>query len=210
VEEDIELRLRAVEPAVAGWKPTAIGREVDQSREWVRRWLRRYEEEGDDGLADRPRRPKTSPSRLPQVVLDEIVTVRRLLCADRSATCGPEVIVAEIERRGLLETVPSVSSIKRVLATNNLSRRHHRRSPLPSVDPRPASGDFSWGMAAVGLGARPLPGMRDPVLVARDRRCRLPHDVVRSPSEEDPVGGGAPANGQSLATDVDSFGYGHR
>jgi len=131
VEEDIELRLRAVEPEVAGWKPTAIGREVGQSRQWVRRWLRRYEEEGDDGLADRPPRPKTSPSRLSQVVVDEIVMVRRLLCPDRFANCGPKAIVAEIERRGLLETVPSVSLIKRVLATNNLSRRYHRRRRSP-------------------------------------------------------------------------------
>lgn len=81
----------------------------------------------DVGLVGRPRRPRTNPTRLPRAVVDEIITVRCLLCADRFANCGPEAIVGEIERRALLETLPSVSSIKRVRAANNLSRRYLRR-----------------------------------------------------------------------------------
>jgi hypothetical protein len=46
-EEDVELRLRAVELSGRGWKPTAIGRELGRSREWVRKWLGRFEVDGE-------------------------------------------------------------------------------------------------------------------------------------------------------------------
>jgi len=35
------------------------------SRHLVRKWVRRYQEEGLSGLADRSRRPKRSPKRTP-------------------------------------------------------------------------------------------------------------------------------------------------
>lgn len=127
MDEDIGLRRRAVELADEGWKPSAIGREVGRSREWVRKWLNRRRQEGEAGLTDRSRRPMASPTRLPESVIDEIVTVRRLLEGDRFANSGPIAIMGEIERRGVLEAVPSVSSIKRVLVTKGLTRRHQKR-----------------------------------------------------------------------------------
>lgn len=135
MDEDVEKRRRAVELAGAGWKPTAIGLELGRSREWVRTWLGRYRELGEAGLVDRSRRPKTSPTRLPETIIDEVLTVRRLLDADRFANAGPVAIAAEIERRGILKTVPSVSSIKRLLGQAGLTRpyRKRRRSTTPTL-----------------------------------------------------------------------------
>ncbi|MEE9297849.1 MAG: helix-turn-helix domain-containing protein [Acidimicrobiia bacterium] len=127
MDDNMRLRRRAVELAGQGWRPAAIGRELGRSREWVRVWLGRYEAEGEAALVDRSRRPHSSPTRLPESVINEIVTVRGLLEGDRFANSGPAAIAAEIERRGLLGTVPSLSSIKRVVAQAGLSRPYRKR-----------------------------------------------------------------------------------
>ena len=126
-DESVELRRRAVELADGGWTRTAISRELGRSREWVRTWLGRYEDEGDAGLFDRSRRPGTSPTRLSETVVDKIIAVRHCLETDRFANSGPDAIAAEIERQGLLERVPSVSSIKRVLSKADLVRPYRKR-----------------------------------------------------------------------------------
>ena len=68
MDNDYELRMRAVELADAGWKTKAIGEELDRSLRWVRKWVRRYESEGEKGLEDRSRRPKRSPNRLDDAI----------------------------------------------------------------------------------------------------------------------------------------------
>jgi hypothetical protein len=60
-------------------------------------------------------------------VVAEIVEVRHLLDGDRFASSGPGAIAAEIERRGILGQVPSMSSIKRVLADAGLTRPYRKR-----------------------------------------------------------------------------------
>jgi hypothetical protein len=127
LDEQVEMRRRAVELADLGWSQVAIGRELGRSREWVREWLGRYAAEGESGLVERSRRPVSSPTQLPRSVVDEILTVRDMLAGDRHANRGPVAVAAEIERRGQIDTVPSVASIKRVLANAGVSRSYRKR-----------------------------------------------------------------------------------
>ena len=147
--ENVELRRRAVDLAKAGWSQKAISREVGRSREWVRTWLGRYEQEGEQGLIDRSRRPRTIPAQLPDAVINEIIRVRRLLEEDRFANVGPIAIAAEIERVGDFSSVPSVSSIKRVLRGAGLSRpyRKRRRSTSPVLGLPPVTTPGIWQQA---------------------------------------------------------------
>lgn len=126
-DDGMGLRRRAVELAAAGWKPTAIGRELGRSREWVRRWLGRFGAEGEAGLSDRSRRPHVVGNRLADAVATEVLTVRDLLEADRFASVGPQAIAAEIERRGVVASNPSVSSVKRILTAAGRTRPYHKR-----------------------------------------------------------------------------------
>jgi putative transposase len=127
VGEERELRLRAVELSLDGWKPTEIAVELGRSRQWVWKWLDRYRSEGADGLAGRSRRPHSSPARLGEGIRDEIVTVRRLLEMDRHANRDATAVQAEIERRAVIGEVPSLASIKRVLAAEGLTRPYRKR-----------------------------------------------------------------------------------
>ena len=127
VGDEVDMRRAAIELAGRGWKPTAIGRKLGRSREWVRVWLGRYRTEGELGLVDRSRQPRNSPSRFPDEVIAEIVAVRRFLDADRFANSGAGAVAAEIERRAVLGRVPSLSSIKRVLTEAGLTRPYRKR-----------------------------------------------------------------------------------
>ena len=52
-------------------------RRLSISRNTVRKWVRRYREEGEAGLYDRSRRPKRSPCRTPPEVEGRVLELKR-------------------------------------------------------------------------------------------------------------------------------------
>lgn len=70
----VELVRRASKPPA---NQSDLAREFNVSRHTVRKWLRRYQEEGDVGLADRSSRPAFSPTRLGRVRRRQIERRRR-------------------------------------------------------------------------------------------------------------------------------------
>lgn len=70
----VELVRRASKPRA---NQSDLAREFNVSRQTVRKWLRRYQAEGDAGLADRSSRPATSPTRLRRVRRRQIERRRR-------------------------------------------------------------------------------------------------------------------------------------
>lgn len=135
-----ELRRRAVELCEEGWRPGAVAAELGRSREWVRKWVHRYRTEGDSGLLERSRRPRLTPSRLGERARGEVIAIREALSEDRHANVGPKAIHDEIERLGRIERVPSLASIKRILAEEGLTRqyRKHRRTGVRLGLPKPS------------------------------------------------------------------------
>jgi putative transposase len=59
----VEARLLMVERYRELKSISGVSRELGTSRQVVRKWLRRYEEEGDKGLRDRSKRPHISPRK---------------------------------------------------------------------------------------------------------------------------------------------------
>ena len=49
------------------------------SRNTVRKWLRRWEKEGTQGLSNRSRRPKISPNKTPKKIEDQVIELRKQL-----------------------------------------------------------------------------------------------------------------------------------
>lgn len=127
MDGEFEARCRAVVLAADGQSLAAIGRELGRSREWVRRWLGRFEAAGEVGLFDRSRRPLSSPSRLDPAVAAAIIEMRRELVEHPFANVGPVAVAAELERRRLIDPVPSLASIKRVLSQAGLVRPYRKR-----------------------------------------------------------------------------------
>ncbi|MFH1542462.1 MAG: helix-turn-helix domain-containing protein [bacterium] len=58
------------------WSAT---RQFKCSRNTVRKWLRRWQKEGTNGLRNRSRRPKISPNRTPKELEDQVLELRKQL-----------------------------------------------------------------------------------------------------------------------------------
>lgn len=83
------------------------------SRKTGYKWLRRYREQGDSGLADHSRRPHHSPGRTSAEVEAVVVGVRR-----EHPAWGGRKIKAYMERKGHNQ-LPSPSTITEILRRNN-------------------------------------------------------------------------------------------
>ena len=161
-------RLRAVELDEAGWKTGAIAQEVGRSGRWVRKWIGRFETEGESGLVDRSRRPACSPNRLSDTVRGEVLKTRAELGEDRHANVGAKAIRARMRRVGLVDEVPSESSIKRILRDAGVTPDVSHQTPIGRIGPRAADHRGGRDLAASRLGPRPVLVGWDQISVAAD------------------------------------------
>jgi len=99
------------------------------TRQWVHTLVRRYEEEGPDGLTPRSRAPKTRPGTTPPAVRQRIITLRGELHA-AGADAGPVTIAWHLEQEG--HPAPSTSTIRRILHTAGLIEPAPRKRPRSS------------------------------------------------------------------------------
>lgn len=113
----------------------------DISRSWLYELIARYREHGDDGLTPRSRRPRSSPTRVPAAVEDEIVALRKEL-TDLGVDAGAHTIHYHllVRHRRRRRAVPSVATIWRVLC--------RRGFIVPQPQKRPRS---SWRRFAAEL-----------------------------------------------------------
>ena len=119
-----EYRYRAVCEVLGGSPIGEVAVRFGTSRQSLHSWRRRFEEQGRPGLADRSRRPRTSPTRLPAEVEALICQLRR-----QHPRWGARRIGYELGRRGA-DRVPSRATVHRVLTRNGLidaQAQQHRR-----------------------------------------------------------------------------------
>ncbi|MEV6297281.1 IS481 family transposase [Streptomyces sp. NPDC051896] len=121
----VEQRYHAVMEVAAGVPVTQVAARYGVSRQSVHSWVRKYEQSGLPGLADRSHRPASCPHRIAGEVEALVCELRR-----RHPGWGPRRLVHELERRGLTP-VPSRATVYRVLVRNGLVEpgvRKRRRS----------------------------------------------------------------------------------
>lgn len=106
------------------------------SRETFYKWRSRYLSEGVDGLAERSRRPLTSPKATPVAVEDAIVTLRKQLL-EIGSDAGAATILWHLGQRldlGLTsEQLPSESTIWRVLVRRGFVTPEPRKKPRAAI-----------------------------------------------------------------------------
>jgi putative transposase len=146
------VRREAVARRLAGESPEAIARSLGRTRQWVARWVRRYDP-GDPGWAgERSRAPRTVANRTPAEVEARVLAVRERLEANPWAQIGAEAIAWELEKLGV--EAPSVRTIERILSRSGKVRRRRRERYEPKGVPYPspsaeAPGDL-WQADIVG------------------------------------------------------------
>jgi len=118
-----EMRLEVLlEPERTGETVAQVCRRHGISRETFYRYRRRYLAEGLEALADRSRRPRRSPARMPAEVESEICRLR-----GAHPRWGARRIAAELTRAGV--EPPAVSSIHQALRRNHLVASRPPRRP---------------------------------------------------------------------------------
>jgi transposase InsO family protein len=119
-----EQRVRFVIAAARGEKPlSSLCAEFDISRPTGYLWLERYRSAGVSGIAERSRRPRSSPARTAEQVERRIVWLR----AERP-DWGARKLSVLLEREGL--RVP-VATVHRVLLRHGLVRVEDRHQQAP-------------------------------------------------------------------------------
>ena len=111
--DTMSLRLEFVELAVKKDANIAeLCRRFGVSRTTGYKWIKRFKEEGSEGLADRTRRPKSSPTASPETVVSEALKIR-----DKHSAWGARKIRKRLQ---VLEVkdVPAVSTINGILKRN--------------------------------------------------------------------------------------------
>lgn len=114
----------------------AVCRQFGISRPTLRKWLRRYDADGDAGLAERSRRPRSSPAR--KVGESEVELIVR---PRRERRLGVKRLRIELERLHGVQL--AASTVHKMLAKHGLSAlpRKRRVRHMPKRYSRPVPGE---------------------------------------------------------------------
>ena len=119
------LRAKIVELVEAGHKPGEVAKQFHVSRTSVYKWLRRWRAEGQEGLADRSSRPRTSPRQVSVELTQQIIAARvaeHVGARELSVLTGvpASTIGAVLRRAGM----PHLVDVDRVTGELLRGRRH--------------------------------------------------------------------------------------
>ena len=110
---------------------SALCRYFNISRPTGYKWLGRFAEEGDPGLADRSRAPHDQPGRTPTPIQDEILRLR-----GQHPTWGPKKLLAFLQQRQPRRPWPAARTIGDLLRREGLAHpRPPRRRTPPHTQP---------------------------------------------------------------------------
>lgn len=118
-------REEAVRRVLSGEPASSVGKRIDRSERWVRKWVARYDPDNADWSRSVDRTPHTSPTQTTAEVEELVVNVRKRLAANPWAQTGAVSIAWELTKLGI-DQIPSIRTIERILARNNVPRRPAR------------------------------------------------------------------------------------
>ncbi len=121
-------RLVITAVVVEGRTHAEVAAQYGVSRSWVTRLVGRYRREGDTAFEPRSRRPHTSPTRVSDVVNQQIVNLRVDL-TERGLDAGPQTIQWHLANNG---HQVSVSTIRRRLIDAGLITPNPKKRPKSS------------------------------------------------------------------------------
>lgn len=126
------LRKTAINRYLKGESPKTIYTDLNRSKNWFFKWLKRYKSGEPDWYKDQSKAPKRSPKALSDVEKQRVISTRHHLESQRFAQIGPSAIKWELKKNG--HNLPSDSTIKRVLKKEGLvkkNRLYSQRDRIP-------------------------------------------------------------------------------
>jgi transposase len=120
-------RIRAIKLHSSGERIATIARSLGRSRQWVYKWIERYEESEDASSWHQRQssRPSSNPHQLSEEVVG-VVKLVRLSLYNEGLFCGAQAIEWELKEQGV-SPLPSLRTINRILSREDLTHRRTGR-----------------------------------------------------------------------------------
>ncbi len=117
-----ELRKQAIQRYRNNEKPKSIYTDLNRSKFWFFKWLKRYQSGDPDWYTDQSRAPTTRPTALSEIDKQRIISVRERLESQKFAQTGASAIKWELSKSGF--NFPSDRTINRVLKREGLVKKN--------------------------------------------------------------------------------------
>ena len=117
-----ELRKQAIQRYRNNEKPKSIYTNLNRSKYWFFKWLKRYQSGEPDWYKDQSRAPHSRPTALSEIDKQRIISVRERLEAQKFAQTGASAIKWELSKSGF--SFPSDRTINRVLKREGLVKKN--------------------------------------------------------------------------------------
>lgn len=117
-----DLRKKAITLYLKGETPKSIYSELNRSKEWFFKWLKRYQTGDPDWYKDKSRAPKKQPTAISEIDRQRIISVRNHLDSQKFAQIGTSAIKWELSKSGY--GFPSDRTINRVLKKEGLVKKN--------------------------------------------------------------------------------------
>ncbi len=117
-----DLRKQAVERYLKGESPKSIYCDLDRSKNWFFKWLKRYQSGEPNWYEEQSRAPLKRPKAISDTDRKRIIETRLHLESQKYAQTGPSAIKWELTKAG--HPLPSDSTIKRVLRQEGLIKKN--------------------------------------------------------------------------------------
>ena len=117
-----QIRKQAIVRYVNGESPKTICAELNRSKPWFFKWLKRYRTGDLDWYKDKSKSPVRKPTKTDDRKRQLIVAIRKRLESEAFAQIGISAIKWELTKLGL--DFPSDSTIKRILKEEGLIKKN--------------------------------------------------------------------------------------
>jgi hypothetical protein len=135
--DELYWRRQAIRLPLKGWRPRQILTRLPRTREWLRKWWLRFTTLSWKGLDDRSHRPLQALQASTRHAHTVVLAVRRALEQRQVGLVGAQAVLLEIRDHRLLQEVPSLATIKRILHTAGITQPLAEEPP-DRYDPEPA------------------------------------------------------------------------
>lgn len=127
VINQMNLKIQFIDDWKAGYSSkTVLSQRYGVSRPTIYKWLKRYEQQGIEGLKEQSRAPKRCPRRTSKDILDLVIAEKL-----KNRKRGPRKVRAQLKRKHPELALPAVSTIAYWLEKEGLVERRKRRLHVP-------------------------------------------------------------------------------
>ncbi len=119
---ETEIRKIAIQRYLNGEKPKTIYSDLNRSKKWFLKWLKRYQSGQKDWYKNQSKAPRNSPRRISAIDKQRVIETRERLELEKFAQIGASAIKWELSKSGF--DFPSDRTISRVLKQEGLVKKN--------------------------------------------------------------------------------------